>query len=180
MKPAEDWEDFRRARKGDEGAWRRLVDRHRPRLVTMAFLICGSRESAEDCAQEAFARLAHSPPGHEEGALGGYLATVVYRLAVKEWYRRKRGIEWGEREIEDPAESPGEALVRGEEQRMAAAAIRSLDEVHRIVVVLRLYGHHSYAEIAELTHVPEGTVKSRLFYAVRECREFLTKKGVTG
>jgi RNA polymerase sigma-70 factor (ECF subfamily) len=145
----------------------------------MAFLICGSRESAADCVQEAFVRLAHSPPPHERGSFGGYLTTVVYRLAIKEWYRQRRRIEWGKREVEDESELPGEDVFRGEEQRMAVSAIRSLDEVHRIVLVLRFYGQHSYSEIAELTHVPEGTVKSRLFYAIRECREFLKKKGVT-
>ena len=174
-----DWEDFRRARRGDESAWRRLVDRHRPRLSTMAFLICGRSASAADCVQEAFVRLAHSPPTHEQGSLSGYLSTMVYRLAVKELYRQRRLSEIDDTNIAESARTPLENVIKDEEERLTYAAIQMLDDVHRHVLVLRFYGNHSYEEIAELTHVPIGTVKSRLFYAVKLCREVLEKRGVT-
>ncbi len=48
-----------------------------------------------------------------------------------------------------------EAIVR--------KALTELDEEHRVVIILRDIDHLSYAEIAEITGVPEGTVKSRLF-----------------
>ena len=173
----EDWSDYRAAKRGDQAAWRRLVDRHHPRLTAMALLICGDAASA-DCVQEAFARLAHSPPAHERGSLGGYLSKTVYRLALKELYRRRRQREIDGEDYEDPARTPLEAVLRNEDERMIAAAIRSLDDVHRHVLVLRFYGEHSYEEIAELTHVPLGTVKSRLFHAVKKCRETLAMKGI--
>jgi RNA polymerase sigma-70 factor (ECF subfamily) len=174
-----DWDDYRHARQGDETAWRRLVDRHRPRLTAMALLICGHVASAADCVQEAFVRLAHSPPHQDRGSLGGYLSTIVYRLAIKELYRRRRQTELGESDFPEITPTPLEAVLKAESDRQIASAIMSLDDVHRHVLLLRFYGGHSYEDIAELTHAPVGTVKSRLFYAVKACREYLTEKGVT-
>jgi RNA polymerase sigma-70 factor (ECF subfamily) len=69
-------------------------------------------------------------------------------------------------------------MVRSERERLVVKAIRSLDDAHRTTLVLRFYGEHSYEEIATLTGAPLGTVKSRLFYAVKQCREWLKTKGV--
>jgi RNA polymerase sigma-70 factor (ECF subfamily) len=59
-----------------------------------------------------------------------------------------------------------------------ARALRTLDAEHRDVLVLRFYGGYSYEEIAKIVEAPLGTVKSRIFYAVKSCRETLQQKGV--
>jgi DNA-directed RNA polymerase specialized sigma24 family protein len=46
------------------------------------------------------------------------------------------------------------------------------------VLVLRLHGGHSYEEIARMTGVSLGTVKSRIFYAVKSVQKELRKRGV--
>jgi RNA polymerase sigma-70 factor (ECF subfamily) len=174
-----DWDDYRQARRGDSTAWSRLWARHRARLVTLALLTCGRLDSAEDCVQEAFARLVHSPPPDEHGGFAGYLSTVVFRLALKEHARLMRSAELSRTESLESGISPLDGVVRNEEERITMAAIQSLDDTHRTVLLLRFYGECSYNEISELTGVPVGTVKSRLFYAVKACREFLSVKGVT-
>jgi len=58
----------------------------------------------------------------------------------------------------------------GREQLMAAV-LASLPPDQREVIALRFFGGHSYAEMAGILGVPEGTVKSRIFYAIKHCRE---------
>ena len=59
-----------------------------------------------------------------------------------------------------------------------AEAIRGLDDKYREVLVLRFYADHSYEEIADLLRIPLGTVKSRMFNAVKTCRMILKDKGI--
>ena len=58
-------------------------------------------------------------------------------------------------------------------------AVSRLDEDERLAIVLAYFGGHSYRETAEMLGEPEGTVKSRAFYAVRNLRVILDEMGVT-
>jgi RNA polymerase sigma factor (sigma-70 family) len=62
--------------------------------------------------------------------------------------------------------------------REVVRAIRMLPDHLRDVLVLRLHGGHSYEEIAEMTGISLGTVKSRIFYAVKSTRNELKNRGV--
>jgi RNA polymerase sigma-70 factor (ECF subfamily) len=53
-----------------------------------------------------------------------------------------------------------------------------LSNEQREILALRYFGGHSYEEIAEITEVPIGTVKSRIFYAIKVCQEKLRERGV--
>jgi RNA polymerase sigma-70 factor (ECF subfamily) len=141
-------------------------------------MLTGSPEFAQDAAQEAFVRLLKANPDPERGTLRGYLTTIVYHFALKENRRagRHRNIE--NFSLEDESPSALEQVVRSERERLVVRAIRALDDAHRMTLVLRFYGDRTYEEIAALTGVPLGTVKSRLFYAVKQCREWLKTKGV--
>ena len=71
-------------------------------------------------------------------------------------------------------------MITTERERAVAEAIGALDTVHRETVVLRFYSDLSYDEIAQASGVPLGTVKSRLFNGVQQCRRFLQQKGIIG
>ena len=173
-----DWECLAAARRGDEVAWRQLVERHHRRLVGLVLLITGCPAAANDVAQETFVRLLEAGPYRPTGTVQGLLSTIAYRLAVKEsrWQRRQSDVE--ALNPSDSSPSPLERILREERDRHVAAAIGSLDDAHRHTLVLRFYGGHSYAEIAELTGVPLGTVKSRIFHAVKSCHRILRDKGI--
>lgn len=175
---SDDWRDLERARRGDEAVWRRLTDRHLSRLVALALMLTGSPEFAQDAAQEAFVRLLKANPHPERGTLRGYLTTIVYHFALKEHRRTGRYQDIESHSLEDESPSALEQIVRSERERLVVRAIRALDDAHRTTLALRFYGNHTYEEIASLTSVPLGTVKSRLFYAVKQCREWLKEKGV--
>lgn len=65
---------------------------------------------------------------------------------------------------------PEEAAIRNESDEIVAQAVNSLDEKHRLAVVLRYYNELPIAEIARLLDISEGTVHSRLFTARERLR----------
>ena len=59
------------------------------------------------------------------------------------------------------------------------AALMELPHDHRVVIVLRHFAECSYSQMADILHIPEKTVKSRLYSARQVLREKLCKRGVT-
>jgi len=173
-----DWEILDRAVRGDDGAWNRLVERHAPRLTRMVLMILGSPAAAQDLVQESFVEVIRKLPRHREGSFGAYLSTVAYHLALKEKKRNGRYVLLDGYDRAGSPESPLDAVLTREKEREITRVIRSLDRHHRDILVLRFYGEYSYKEIARITGLPLGTVKSRLFHAVKICRERMERKGL--
>jgi len=173
-----DWECFVRAQRGDETAWRVLVEQHQARLLALALFITGSAIAADDVVQETFVRALGVKMRDTAGTVQGFLSTIAYRLALKEAKRVRRNTELDELDLPDHGQNALEGILNDERDRSVARAIRTLDAEHRDVLVLRFYGGYSYEEIAKIVEAPLGTVKSRIFYAVKSCRETLQQKGV--
>ncbi len=172
-----DWEWFNLAQNGDQNAWRRLIERHAPGLTRMAFLVTGSSSVAQDLVQDSFIELIRWRPGHRKGSFKAYLSTAVYHRALKEVKRSRAMSSLDRVDLEDSAVSPLDGVVSEERDRAIAGVIGSLDRDHRDILILRFYGGHSYMAIAEMTGLSLGTVKSRIFYAVKTCRNRLKEKG---
>lgn len=173
-----EWECFLRAQKGDDRAWREMMDNYQPRLLSLTFLVTGSLSAAEDIVQETFLRALEMKIKNHDGSIRGLLGTIAYRLALKELKRSRRNAEFNNIELEDPGRNSLDVIIEDESGRVVAETIRGLDRIHRDILVLRFYAGHSYDEIADLIDLPIGTVKSRIFYAVKRCREILKDKGV--
>ena len=150
----------RRAQRGDRWAFEALVERHEARLYTLAARVLGSREDAADAVQEAFIRAWLALPKFRGGSR---FSTWLYRIclnAAHDVRAKRRDQVFGELpEPTDPRDRFAEKELSGELQ----AALNALDEAYRVAVVLSDVLGCSYAEIAELTGVAEGTVKSRIF-----------------
>lgn len=173
-----DWESLRRARRGDESGWRELLKKHQARLVSMVLLLVGDPAAAQDIAQETFTRLLSADLPNREGSVGGWLSTTAFRLALKEKRRAKRNSDIEGVDPPDPSQSPLDSLLVEERDRQIVETIRGLDDAHREILILRFYGGHSYEEIARITNIPLGTVKSRMFYAVKNCQQTLRERGI--
>jgi RNA polymerase sigma-70 factor, ECF subfamily len=149
-----------RAQKGDRWAFEQLVERHQHRLFTLAARLLGSPDDAGDAVQEALIRAWLGLGSFRRGAR---FSTWLYRICVNAVHdqrlkRRPTRLEG----IPEPADPRDEFLAQelsGDLQR----ALNELDEDYRTAVVLYDVLGCSYAEIAELTGVAEGTVKSRIF-----------------
>jgi RNA polymerase sigma-70 factor (ECF subfamily) len=174
----DEWRCLDLARQGDETSWRFLFHRHYQPLVRMTFCITGSLDAAKDLAQESFVRLLRVKIRHHEGSFSAYLSTIAYRLALKERNRRFSACDSEAGDFADGELSPLEQVIRDETQRVIFSVMQSLSIDHREILALRFFGGHSYEEIARITNVPIGTVKSRIFCAIKTCRERLQNKGV--
>lgn len=158
-----------RAQRGDQWAFEQLVERHQHRLFTLAARTLGSHHDAADAVQEAFLRAWLALPRFRKGSL---FSTWLYRICLNAAHdqrlkRRAEPTELAERA--DPRDTFAESELSGELQR----ALDALDETYRVSVVLYDVLGCSYAEIAELTGVPEGTVKSRIFRGRTELAQLL-------
>jgi RNA polymerase sigma-70 factor, ECF subfamily len=155
-----DEELVRRAQKGDRFAFERLVAEHEQRMYTLAARVLGSREDAADAVQEALVRAWLALPRFRGDAR---FSTWLYRIVVNTSHDlRPKRREPPTDELPEPADPRdrfAEQELSGELQR----ALDALDETYRVAVVLYDLLGCSYAEIAEMTGVAEGTVKSRIF-----------------
>jgi RNA polymerase sigma-70 factor (ECF subfamily) len=144
----------------------------------VVFCITGSLDLAQDLAQESFVRLLRVRITHREGSLKSFLSTMAYRLALKERKRQASSRNLDAIDVADGSPSPLEEAIRDETDRIIVRIVQSLTVDHREILALRFFGGHSYEEIARMTSIPIGTVKSRIFYAVKMCREKLREQGV--
>jgi RNA polymerase sigma-70 factor (ECF subfamily) len=159
---------------GDRVAGRTLYDVHAPRVYRLVFRLVGDEELARECTQETFIR-AFERLGSFRGDAA--LATWLHRIAVsvtlnamRRWKRfRQREIELDEAD-EHPA--PGIDADPDLKTRLHAA-INSLAEIYRTVVVLHDVEDYTHGEIAQMLGIPEGTSKARLSTARAKLRESL-------
>jgi RNA polymerase sigma-70 factor (ECF subfamily) len=164
-----------RARRGDRWAFEQLVERHQHRLFTLAARTLGSVDDAADAVQEAFIRAWLGLPNFRGGAL---FSTWLFRIGLNAAHdqRAKRRTEPLD-ETREPAD-PQDAFLKSELSSALQRALDDLDEDYRVAVVLYDVLGCSYSEVAELTGVPEGTVKSRIFRGRRRIAELLGTRTV--
>jgi RNA polymerase sigma-70 factor (ECF subfamily) len=173
---------------GDRNAYRILVDREGPAVVSACTRILGDRAEAEDVAQEAFV-IAYRSLGtwRADGAFGAWLSRIAVRLAIRQAQSRKQ-ITWLDplaAEADQPgrdrfrtttaadAVDPAHSVLRSDRDAQVRAAVASLDEPYREVVALRFFAERSLAEIAEATDRPLGTVKTHLHRGLARLRQAL-------
>jgi RNA polymerase sigma-70 factor (ECF subfamily) len=131
--------------------------------------VTGSRESARDAVQEAFARALAAPARErDEAHLAAYVWKIALRVALEQ--RRMSSPTPGGHEL-DPQ------LLGPERDPELAAALRALPPRRRLIVFLRYFGDFSYAEIAAACEVSEGTVAAALAQAHAQLRAVLELEG---
>ena len=179
-----------RARQGDEEAFAALVEQNQGRIYNLALRMTGNPDDAAELAQEALIN-AWRGLKHVQG--GSSFATWVYRLtsnACIDFLRREKrraGLsmtvslddEEEERQVELPdlRYSPEVEAERQELRRAIREGLSTLSEEHRKILVLRELDGLSYAQIAQLLGLEEGTVKSRIARARVALRKYLVSTG---
>lgn len=126
-----------------------------PRILAQVYAMVGSRDEAEECVAEAYARAwQHRKTLSRDGHPDAWVRTTAYRLAVSRW--RKVGRRRSHAEVEVPTAGPSEDRVA------LVAALRQLPEPQRRAVVLHHLADLSVDDVAAETGSPVGTVKARL------------------
>ena len=164
---------MKRACQGDREAFTAIV-RHHQRPLLNFFRRCGVQTDAEDLVQQTFIRLYRYRDRYRPSAK---LTTFLYLLARQVWIDELRKRQRSERLRKGLAAEPlpeEAAVTQPEQGRMdVAAALTTLPEGLRLVVVMGIYQDMAYADISAALKIPVGTVKSRMFNALRLLRQTL-------
>ena len=173
---------IRRSLAGDESAFAALFHQYKNLVFKTAFLMLDNADEAEDVLQEVFLEVHRSLPSYQAGK--GAFSTWLYRITVndciswqRKWRRGWRDWKYGLMNLASISHPP-ELTVPGHEQMAedldsVRHALSSISKKLRAVVVLRFYWDLSYAEIAQASNIPIGTVKSRLNQALEIMRKNL-------
>lgn len=183
---ASDAELVARAKAGDRDAFSRLVLQHQDRVYNAIVKFTGDRERALDVAQRTFLNAWLKLAQFEaKAAFGTWLYRIAINLCISEARGRKSEVslaavgdgreEGGDYDPPDPGAGPQAPIETRDTQAAVQAAIRSLDEEHRAIIVLRDIEDRSYDEIADILSVPKGTVRSRLHRARMELKAKLER-----
>ena len=141
----------------------------------VAYGVLRHRADAEDVTQDAFAKAYRKfSQLRDRRAFRAWLVRITWRLALNKQRndRRRRVRESGDTPVGGMTPSVDE-LERKERARHLWAAIDALPPKLRLVIVLAGIEEHDVREVAALLRVPEGTVKSRLFFARQRLKEQL-------
>ncbi|MFI6322273.1 sigma-70 family RNA polymerase sigma factor [Nonomuraea sp. NPDC050556] len=153
---------------------------HGPLLSFVVRLTAGDRQWAEDVVQETMIRAwrASGQLDADTPSLMPWLATVARRIVIDDRRRKEsRPQEAGDGPLENltvPDEMEG--LLR---QVVVEEALKSLSPAHREILNETILRDRSVNDAAEKLGIPVGTVKSRVYYAVRALRVALEERGVT-
>jgi RNA polymerase sigma-70 factor (ECF subfamily) len=161
---------------GETASYDYLVSKYMKRVVSIAWGIVRNPADAEDLAQEAFVKAFETIGRFKTGEpFGPWIYRIVTNLALDVMKHRKR---FRHEEITDaaPAERRDRAdlpAITNELAQRIDRGIESLPEMQRIVARLYLVDEFGHAEIATMTGLSEGTVRSHLSLARGKLREKL-------
>ena len=166
----------RAAQKGDERAFRMLVERYQRRVVQLALGMTKDPDEAMDIAQETFLRAHVALPGFRgRSAFSTWLYRIAANLSLDGRRRRQREealrnardseVEQAMGPLSAALAGPQKQALRRELLDKLEEALESLPPIHRAILLLREVDGLSYEELANVLEIPKGTVMSRLFNA---------------
>ena len=167
-----------------------LVRRYQRPITGYVFRMVGDYESALDVTQEVFIKVYNSLHKYSsEYKFSTWLYRIAHNAAVDHLRRNSITPQSLETEnadgsfqiqIESRASSPEQDRERSEWRTEIDSVVRTLPPAYRDLIMLRHGQDLSYDEIAEVTGLPLGTVKNRLFRAREMMREIFIARGFTG
>ena len=189
LSSASDRELVATAATGLEGSFEELVRRYQRPISAYVYRMVGDYEAALDLTQEIFIKVYGSLARYRsEFKFSTWIYKIAHNCAVDHLRRnagRERslvnGIEGDQYDlpIESGSLSPEQESERKERRLEIESVVRSLPTTYRELIVLRHSQDLTYEEIVEVTGLPLGTVKNRLFRAREMMRSQFVSRGIT-
>jgi RNA polymerase sigma factor (sigma-70 family) len=158
-------------RAGDVGRLEVLFDRHQPALVRYFGSLAGNRSLSEDLAQEAFFRVLKYRHTYQPGAsFRAWMYQIARNVYADHLGKNRAEVPMPEEPIEvRAADAPADReMQKKQEAVLVRKALASLPDEKREVLILSRFQELKYEEIAAILKCEVGTVKVRVYRAMRE------------
>ncbi len=176
--------------KGREDGFEELVRRYQKQITGYVYRIVGDYDSSLDVTQEVFIKVYNSLHRYSSDyKFSTWLYRIAHNAAIDHLRRNSINPQSLETEnedgtyqlqIESPAPSPEKDREVSEWRSEIGQVIKRLPDAYKQLILLRHANDLSYDEIAEITALPLGTVKNRLFRAREMMRQIMLERGFDG
>lgn len=190
IKTLTDGELIINALRGSEDNFEELVRRYQRPITGYVYRMLNNYDASLDVTQEVFIKVYNSLSRYSsEYKFSTWLYRIAHNAAID--YMRRNSVNQQSIEAENadgtyqlqfesPQPNPEQMRERSEWRAEIETVIKCLPTGYRELIVLRHTQDLSYDEIAEVTNLPLGTVKNRLFRAREMMREIFVERGFTG
>ncbi len=190
IKKLTDGELIEKAIGGREDGFEELVRRYQRPITAYVYRMLNNYDASLDVTQEVFIKVYNSLARYSsEYKFSTWLYRIAHNAAID--YMRKNSVSQQSLEtenadgtyqlqIESPRPTPEQERERSEWRTEIESVVQCLPSVYRELILLRHAQDLSYDEIAEVTNLPLGTVKNRLFRAREMMREIFNDRGFKG
>mgnify|MGYP002856828451 CR=1 FL=1 len=160
---------------GDASAFAELMSLYKKRVESLGMSFFKNAADAEDFAQEVFLKAYTKLEGFRgESLFSTWLTRMAYNMAINAVNRRAEYVSIAdESQLPDNALTPEERELKQLTMEAVRESLKELPEKYKIVLDLYFFYDNSYAEISEITSLPENTVKSHIFRAKKILRDKL-------
>jgi len=175
------------AQRGEMPAFNQLVLTYQSMVYNLAYRILGDADAAADASQDTFISAFRAIKKFRGGSFKAWLLRIATNTCYDQLrYKQRRPTSPLEAlfvETDSPSyftdstEGPEEYTLRQELGQVIQAGLNTLPSDQRVALVLSDVQGFSYQEIAEITRVSLGTVKSRLSRGRAKLRDYLLEQG---
>ena len=176
--------------KGDRRAFEVLFKKHRDSVARLVFSIVKNETLVEDIVQEVFLLVyRYLPKFRSESSFKTWIYRISVNESIRQLNRSKRWITVAPCEMEDMSfptalvvvsQGPNQErfLLEGDNRRLIHTALSNLKPNHRVILSLYYLEEMSIQDVAQILDIPEGSVKSRLYYARENLKKILAPTAV--
>lgn len=175
---------------GREESFEEIVNRYQRPIVSYVYRMLSDYDASLDVTQEVFIKVYNSLERYSaDYKFSTWLYRIAHNAAIDHIRRNSKNLQSLETEnqngtyelqLESPRPTPEKERQNSEWRTEIEAVVRCLPAVYRELIILRHAKDLSYGEIAEVTDLPLGTVKNRLFRAREMMREMFIERGIDG
>ncbi len=151
---------------GNKAAFHNLISKHKRLVYHIVSRIIADQSSVEDVCQEVFIKVYQKLSGFGfKSKLSTWIGTIAYNTAINSQRSKKIDVVSGADEAERVMDvsNPSSILEQKELNTLIKQSVAQLPKPYQVMITLYHLDQLSYAEIAQVTELPEGTVKSYIF-----------------
>ncbi|MEC0229794.1 sigma-70 family RNA polymerase sigma factor [Paenibacillus alba] len=165
-----------RLMEGDQAAFDVIYGLTKKKVYATVTMLMRNKEDVNDVVSEVYCQMFKTLPSFDRSRsflywLNGIVINQINNWRRQVWRRFRLSQKHDMLQEHRPAELPDEFLIQSEGQQQLLGLIKKLPYKLRVVVLYKYYYEYSNDEIAELLHIPVGTVKSRNSLALKQIRQ---------